>query len=181
MCLTRSFIVMNTRRKKYMSSIGQKTGRSKTSKNVHPIANHIDLVPATQNLNSGSFLENGRNSSPMGVSPPTVGGNSGPATAGPGIGPLINFWTQPGAQGSAPASPPDQGTGTEHFTIHSTDSGVAKPKEAETCKFDQLGSVTKFRGWKLEFQKVIAAASGVPEKAYKWIRQVRWTLKSLPA
>jgi len=60
---------------KYKTSIGQKTGTLKTSKNVQNIAINIAFVPEYQNLNSGNLLINGRNSSAFFV------GKLGPSSA----------------------------------------------------------------------------------------------------
>ena len=49
--------------KKYMTSMGQKTGTLKNAKKVANMANPMALVPLCQNLNSGSLRINGRNSS----------------------------------------------------------------------------------------------------------------------
>lgn len=49
--------------KKYMTSIGQKTGTLKMSKQVQIDAITIDLEAEYQNLNSGSLLMKGLNSS----------------------------------------------------------------------------------------------------------------------
>ncbi len=59
---------------KYITRIGQKTGTLKTSKNVQNTAITVDLETEYQNLNSGSLLINGRNSSFAFV------GNSGPSS-----------------------------------------------------------------------------------------------------
>ena len=48
---------------KYITRIGQKTGISKQSKKVQIIPTMVLFVIAYQNLNSGSLLMNGRNSS----------------------------------------------------------------------------------------------------------------------
>merc|ERR1712018_551500 len=48
---------------KYMTRIGQYTGMLKKSKNVHTKAMTVAFVAEYQNLNSGSLLTNGRNSS----------------------------------------------------------------------------------------------------------------------
>lgn len=48
---------------KYITSIGQKTGMSKTLNQLHTNAMLTARVDAYQNLNSGSRLMNGRNSS----------------------------------------------------------------------------------------------------------------------
>ena len=50
---------------KYMTRIGQNTGILKASKNVQNIAMRIAFVAEYQNLNSGSRLMNGRNSSEL--------------------------------------------------------------------------------------------------------------------
>lgn len=57
------FIVIQNSVMKYITRIGQKTGILKTSKNVQTIAIVVDFVMAYQNLNSGSRLMKGRNSS----------------------------------------------------------------------------------------------------------------------
>lgn len=66
---------MQKRVMKYMTSIGQKTGILKKSKNVQKNAMRVDLVTEYQNLNSGSRRTNGRNSSLARV------GNSGPPSS----------------------------------------------------------------------------------------------------
>lgn len=48
---------------KYITRIGQNTGTLNTSKNVQNSAIVVDFVIAYQNLNSGSLLMKGRNSS----------------------------------------------------------------------------------------------------------------------
>ena len=48
---------------KYITKIGQNTGMLKNSKNVQVKAMTVDLVAEYQNLNSGSLLTKGRNSS----------------------------------------------------------------------------------------------------------------------
>lgn len=48
---------------KYITSIGQKTGILKQSNIEHIRATKVDFVTEYQNLNSGSLLTNGRNSS----------------------------------------------------------------------------------------------------------------------
>lgn len=58
---------------KYITNIGQKTGMLKTSNIVQLNAIIVDLITEYQNLNSGSRLINGRNSSLAFV------GNSGPS------------------------------------------------------------------------------------------------------
>ncbi len=56
-------IVRKNRKQKYMSRIGQKTGISKASNEVHNRATHVAQVQLYQNLNSGRRRINGRNSS----------------------------------------------------------------------------------------------------------------------
>ena len=68
------FIVRQNNVMKYITRIGQKTGTLKTSKKVQKRAITVDLETEYQNLNSGSLLINGRNSSFALV------GNSGPST-----------------------------------------------------------------------------------------------------
>ena len=57
------FIVMQNRVMKYITKIGQKTGMLKNSKKEHTKAIDVALVAEYQNLNSGSRLMKGRNSS----------------------------------------------------------------------------------------------------------------------
>ena len=57
------FIVMQNRVMKYITKIGQKTGMLKNSKKEHTKAIVVALVAEYQNLNSGSRLMKGRNSS----------------------------------------------------------------------------------------------------------------------
>ncbi len=59
---------------KYITSIGQNTGTLNTSKKVQNTAITVDFETEYQNLNSGSRLINGRNSSL------TFVGNSGPSS-----------------------------------------------------------------------------------------------------
>ena len=59
---------------KYITRMGQNTGMLKQSKNVQMTAITVDLVTEYQNLNSGSLLMNGRNSSFA------LMGNSGPSS-----------------------------------------------------------------------------------------------------
>lgn len=66
------FIVIQNNVIKYITSIGQKTGTLNTSKNVQIIPITVLFIIASQNLNSGNRLINGRNSSLDLV------GNSGP-------------------------------------------------------------------------------------------------------
>lgn len=68
-------MVMATSVKKYITSIGQKTGILNSSKNVQIKAIVVDLATEYQNLNSGKRLMNGRNSSFACV------GNSGPPSS----------------------------------------------------------------------------------------------------
>jgi len=62
-CLICRFIVMQNRVMKYITKIGQNTGMLKNSKKEHTKAMVVALVAEYQNLNSGSRLMNGRNSS----------------------------------------------------------------------------------------------------------------------
>lgn len=57
------FIVMQNKVIKYITKIGQNTGTSKKSKNVQNIPIKVLFIIAYQNLNSGSLLMKGRNSS----------------------------------------------------------------------------------------------------------------------
>ena len=57
------FIVMQNRVMKYMTRMGQNTGMLNSSKNVQKKAMAVALVAEYQNLNSGSRLMNGLNSS----------------------------------------------------------------------------------------------------------------------
>lgn len=59
---------------KYITRIGQNTGTLKTSKKVQKRAIIVDLQTEYQNLNSGSLLMKGRNSSL------TLVGSSGPSS-----------------------------------------------------------------------------------------------------
>lgn len=59
---------------KYITRIGQNTGTLKTSKKVQNTAMTVDFETEYQNLNSGSRLIKGRNSSL------TLVGNSGPSS-----------------------------------------------------------------------------------------------------
>lgn len=68
------FIVRQNRVMKYITKIGQNTGILKTSKKVHTKAIIVDFETEYQNLNSGSLLMKGRNSSF------TLVGNSGPSS-----------------------------------------------------------------------------------------------------
>jgi hypothetical protein len=77
MCIICRFIVMKKRIKKYISRIGQNTGMSKTEKNVMTMLVAVPLVHASQNLNSGSRLANGRNSLPSDA----VEGSPGPESS----------------------------------------------------------------------------------------------------
>ena len=63
---------------KYMTKIGQNTGMLKKSKNVQVKAITVALVAEYQNLNSGSLLMKGRNSSFcfVGSSRPSFGSSS---------------------------------------------------------------------------------------------------------
>jgi len=63
MCMIWRFIVRKVSTKKYITSIGQKTGTSKISKNVRENASNVDFIVLSQNLNSGKRRINGRNSS----------------------------------------------------------------------------------------------------------------------
>ena len=72
------FIVIKNNTKKYISKIGQKTGISKTEKNVMNIEVMVPLVQAIQNLNSGRRLVNGRYSLPS----LSVDGRPGPLSVG---------------------------------------------------------------------------------------------------
>uniref|UniRef100_A0A0E9XEP0 Uncharacterized protein n=1 Tax=Anguilla anguilla TaxID=7936 RepID=A0A0E9XEP0_ANGAN len=56
-------MVMQNSMMKYMTSIGQKTGTLKASKNVQIIAMTMPLVAECQNLNSGNLRMKGLNSS----------------------------------------------------------------------------------------------------------------------
>lgn len=69
------FIVMQNSVMKYMTKIGQNTGILKHSKNVQIKAIIVLLLTEYQNLNSGSRLMNGLNSSFARV------GNSGPSSS----------------------------------------------------------------------------------------------------
>jgi len=62
-CLICRFIVKTNKIQKYMTRIGQNTGTLNISKKVQKVAITTDLEHEYQNLNSGSFLINGLNSS----------------------------------------------------------------------------------------------------------------------
>ena len=68
-------MVMQKRVMKYITKIGQKTGILKNSKKEHTKAMVVALVAEYQNLNSGSRLMKGRNSSSL------VVGSSGPSSS----------------------------------------------------------------------------------------------------
>jgi len=67
-------MVMQNKVMKYMTRMGQNTGMLKHSNMVHTMAITVDLVTEYQNLNSGSRLMNGLNSSLLLV------GSSGPSS-----------------------------------------------------------------------------------------------------
>lgn len=68
-------IVITNNVKKYITRMGQKTGILKQSNIEQTRATSVDCVTEYQNLNSGSLLTNGRNSSLALV------GNSGPPSS----------------------------------------------------------------------------------------------------
>ena len=76
MCLICCFIVMKNSMNQYMRSMGQKTGTSKIGTNVMKNAMTKLLMDRYQNLNSGSLLTKGLNSSLPFV------GRVGPSVAG---------------------------------------------------------------------------------------------------
>lgn len=65
-------MVKQNKTMKYSNSIGQKTGMSKTSKNVIKKANKVDFTTAHQHLNSGNRRIKGRNSSSCFVGNPGI-------------------------------------------------------------------------------------------------------------
>lgn len=83
MCIICLFMVAKKSTKKYSSKIGQKTGTSKMEKNVIRMQIAVPLEHASQNLNSGNLLANGRNSFPSFE----VWGN---------VGPLLSFGSSKG-------------------------------------------------------------------------------------
>jgi len=78
MCMICRFIVIKNKTKKYISKMGQKTGISKTEKNVMNMEVIVPLVHAIQNLNSGRRRVNGRYSLPSF----SVDGRPGPLSLG---------------------------------------------------------------------------------------------------
>lgn len=75
-------MVIKKSTKKYIKRIGQKTGTSKTEKNVMTRHVPVPLVQASQNLNSGSRLVNGRYS----FASLLVEGKPGPLSVGSSSG-----------------------------------------------------------------------------------------------
>ena len=45
-------------------------------------------------------------------------------------------------------------------------------KEAEELKFDAWPDASKFRRWKMQFRREVAAKSGRPQEALKWIGDI---------
>mmetsp|Transcript_6533 Transcript_6533/g.8128 ORF Transcript_6533/g.8128 Transcript_6533/m.8128 type:complete len:88 (-) Transcript_6533:135-398(-) len=72
-------MVMKNKMQKYITKIGQNTGISKTEKKVMKNDIPVPLKQANQNLNSGSLLVKGLNSSPelVGSDGPSNGSSSG--------------------------------------------------------------------------------------------------------
>mmetsp|Transcript_3962 Transcript_3962/g.4571 ORF Transcript_3962/g.4571 Transcript_3962/m.4571 type:complete len:106 (+) Transcript_3962:212-529(+) len=82
MCMICLFIVIKNKIKKYIKRIGQKTGISKTGKNVMKMHVIVPLVQANQNLNSGKRRAKGLNSLPSAA----VDGKPGESSLGSSSG-----------------------------------------------------------------------------------------------
>ena len=78
-------MVMKNKTKKYSSNIGQKTGTSKSEKNVMTMHVQVPRVQASQNLNSGRRRAKGRNSFPS----LAFVGSDRPSSSPPPIEPLL--------------------------------------------------------------------------------------------